>query len=500
MSEDSAQSEELHDLRQQLATALQHIAEQQRAIADLGRRLEQSLSAGGEAPGAIGGATPGTAAGRHGRLPVVDADVTPVDVSGEVPALSQHPPVFVPRVMTSSSPQSTEPTVEPVQHTRFVVQQAHELADFSLGGRESLAQYLSRFEEHCAHVYAGGLDRALPLLKSKFSGRILDVFIACGDVFSPYLTVKSRMLEWAARQEEVGTRSARDRFRRCRKSQGESVALYALRLASVFNDAYPDQDMQTSHELQQHLLDNLPPRAADYLRRQIHYTQEIHGIHLTWRNLLSLLERERLDEDAMPDTDPSLFYTAEQDLQSRRARSQRRTPASTAGSARRGCSRPVRRREATVEERQCQQHRREHRHSSSSSSSTGEGRSLPRCYFCGHPGHLERECRRKQGLCFSCGRPGHYVRDCSSSRLRRRSQSVTRSRQGSSSATQGTGSRPRERVQSPTPRDSGRRMRETGRRGWQQRRHCSQGDRRVATADPAASGTSDVHASPPAEN
>ena len=220
MSEDSAQADELHDLRQQLAVALQHIAEQQRAITDLGRRLEQSLAVGEAAPGTVVGAVPVTAAARHDQPSAADAGMAPL---------------------------SSEPTVGPVAPFRFVVQQAHELAELSLDGRESLAKYLERFEEYCSHVYTGGLDQALPLLKSKLSGPIRDVFIACGDIFSSYLTVKGRMLDLAARQDEVGTRSARDRFQHCKRNQGEYLALYGLRLASAFNYAYPERPPNSFH-------------------------------------------------------------------------------------------------------------------------------------------------------------------------------------------------------------------------------------------------------------
>ena len=334
-------------------------------------------------------------------------------------------PLYVPE--RPSHCQYVPPIAEPVQPTRFVVQQAHELPSFSLDGGQSLAQYLYQFEEHCSHVYTGNLDQSLPLLKSKLAGPILDVFVACGDITSSYQNVKRRMLDWVQRQEPFGNRSARDRFRRCKRNQGESLALYALRLASVFNDAYPDQDVQTSQELRQHLLDNLPQRAADYLRRQLHYTREIHGITLTWRNLSSLLERERLDDDVMSDADPSMFYAAEQENRSRPSRtSQRRTTAASVRPARRDSSRTWHRRASSTQEQQHDQQPRQRGHSSSGSSTTSERRPPLRCHFCGRPGHIERECRRKQGLCFACGRPGHYMRDCNMPRSRQRSQSTPR--------------------------------------------------------------------------
>ena len=490
MSDDGTQAEELYDLRRQLADALQRNVEQQQAIADLGRRLEQSLSAGTGVSRAIGEAAPGSAADeQHGPSAVGTGTVT-AGMRGEPPTLSlNHDNVFASQATPSPRSQFAQPTVEPVPSTRFVVQQAHELADFSLGGRQSLAQYLDRFEEHCAHVYAGSLDEALPLLKSKLSGPVRDIFVACGDIFGSYQTVKRRMTEWVERQEEVGDRSARDRFRCCRRTQGESLALYALRLASVFNDAFPDQDLQTSQALREHLLDNLPQRAADYLRRQMHYTREIHGINMTWRNLLSLLERERLDENVVSNADSSLFYTAEQESRSRPSRSsERRSPAPTAGPAGPGGPRTWRRREISTGGQRAERWR-QRGDSTSSSSTTGEHRSMDRrrCYFCGHPGHLERECRRKQGLCFTCGRPGHYMRDCSLLRSRQRSQSAPRYRQVSTGGSQRAVPNQRQRDLSPLPSGGGRRM--ASRRGRRQQRDGSQGSRGVALPGSASSGT-----------
>ncbi|KAF0293249.1 hypothetical protein FJT64_008843 [Amphibalanus amphitrite] len=81
---------------------------------------------------------------------------------------------------------------------------------------------------------------------------ILDVFVACGDVFNPYQTVKRRMLDWMKRQELSGNCSARDRFRSCRRNQdGEEVAGQALHLQCLggvhFNLLKENKNFQTQN-------------------------------------------------------------------------------------------------------------------------------------------------------------------------------------------------------------------------------------------------------------
>ncbi|KAF0296938.1 hypothetical protein FJT64_005678 [Amphibalanus amphitrite] len=161
---DSNRAEELHELREQLATALQRITEQQQSIRDLSRRLELSLTSAAAAPGTAGVPVPESADNRGTPAPAASSGAA-----------------------------------------------------------------------------ADGL-----------TGQILDVFVACGDVFNPYQTVKRRMLDWMKRQELSGNCSARDRFRSCRRNQdGEEVAGQALHLQCLggvhFNLLKENKNFQTQN-------------------------------------------------------------------------------------------------------------------------------------------------------------------------------------------------------------------------------------------------------------
>ena len=210
----------------------------------------------------------------------------------------QHQPVA-----TGTAPEAHQPGPVPVLH---LLQHTHSLPSFALGGAVSLHEYLQRFEEHCQTAYAGSLDHALPLLKTLLTGEVADIFNACGGTETPYARLKLRMLRWVERQDASGHQTPKQRFDGCKRVQNESLPLFALRLSSLFEDAYPAADVQTSKLLRDRLLDNLTPQAADHLKKQERYNKEIHGITLKWDNFITILQCECFE-----DVNSSLFFSRE---------------------------------------------------------------------------------------------------------------------------------------------------------------------------------------------
>ena len=139
---------------------------------------------------------------------------------------------------------------------------SHELVPYREDAAETMADFFTRFERYCTAEYRGTLDDALPLLRSKLSGRALDIFDANGPR-GTYLVIKRRMLEWASRHRGC-EESAMDVYQDATRQPGESLAVYAFRLAALFEDAYPGVDKQVSTDLRRKLLSTLPTEAADF--------------------------------------------------------------------------------------------------------------------------------------------------------------------------------------------------------------------------------------------
>ncbi|HEV7736321.1 MAG TPA: hypothetical protein VGO47_02975, partial [Chlamydiales bacterium] len=45
-------------------------------------------------------------------------------------------------------------------------------------------------------------------------------------------------------------------------------------------------------------------------------------------------------------------------------------------------------------------------------------RNKTKCFFCRKFGHMQKDCRRKNGTCLKCGQAGHMARDCKTERVR----------------------------------------------------------------------------------
>ena len=264
-----------------------------------------------------------------------------------------------------------------------------------------------------------------------------NIFDACGGTDTSYAQLKKRMLRWFEKQEASGHQTAKQRFDSCKRRTTEALPLFALRLSSLFKDAYPATDMQTSRVLRDRLLDNLPPQAADQLKKKERYNKDIHGITLKWDNYVTILQCELFEDDASS----SLLFSRERRSlssfarsKSPQVRSQRQSSPVKSRTARRGSSRsscPACHKDLSHQDdysssefeydhraegrdaarRKGQKQEKVPHQEGGSSNNRSQRRTLETCKFCHRRGHVERDCWRKKNFCLRCGQPGHYVRD-----------------------------------------------------------------------------------------
>ena len=313
----------------------------------------------------------------------------------------------------------------------FLLQQTFNLPPFSLGSSTSLSQYFTRFEEHCSRTYAGNMDDALPLLHSLLVGEVKDIFAACGGTDVTYAKMKQRMLRWVSVQDNSLQQSARIRFDNAKRHHGEDPSLFALRLSSLFEDAYPSENMQTSELLRDRLIQNLPEAIGEQLKLDIKYNKAIHDKTLHWDHYLTIIQCKK--HEVVPKTSVVLAAEGEH---SRDKISGSSTPVSTKSSTRntrgdtaadsprerrrsRSRNRSPRREPGRSQSRNLSPRREPTTASRPSSRGRSGDRSRFSCDHCGRIGHTKRNCRQKHGLCYGCGNSDHFVRDCTSRSLRR---------------------------------------------------------------------------------
>ena len=282
--------------------------------------------------------------------------------------------------------------------TGFLLQQTFTIPTFALGGTTSLKQYFQRFEDHCSRTYSGTLNEALPLLQSLLVGEVAEVFSACGGTDTTYAKLKERMLRWLAVQDDQTQQSARIRFDNAKPSPGEDLALFALRLSSLFEDAFPGEEVQSSELLRDRLLQNLPPVIGEQLKLDIRYNKAIHGKTLLWDHYLTILQCKK---HTVAGLDSPVLAAMEE-------------PSRGRASERSGMAmeRPARRSQRNTHDEAVARRRNEKwrnksvhgspRHESRSAQPMTRGKSGDRsqafCSFCGRRGHAENICRQKLGL------------------------------------------------------------------------------------------------------
>ena len=306
---------------------------------------------------------------------------------------------------------------------------------FKLGAGETLIQFLMRFENYCDAMYPGSTEGRVSLLGTFLEGLALEVYkiITCTSL--EYEEVKRLLLQWYREELEKEIRCDAQNFTDATIKPGETIPLFALRLAGLASRAFPENDVTKMPIVRQKFLKSLPQEVKSKVDNTLMAIETSLGVQIPWERLVAIVESSFLKD--VPNDESSTKARIEDLTKSVpvSALTGEVTPRicccqQSAGRVE-GCSAKVRTSIPTISEQQSPQPFQRERPSQQVSTPypnrerPGKASTWCRgqtnrpfqtnqrqsCAHCKKPGHLMSQCWARP-LCRYCGKRGHQYDDC----------------------------------------------------------------------------------------
>lgn len=275
---------------------------------------------------------------------------------------------------------------------------------------QSLVQYFERFECFCRSNYRGNADSWSDLLESNLTGKTLDAYKSLYSDQDSYMTIKRRLLEWYSDMTDLRKEKSKLDFKNARWKEGESLNLFANRVARLYRLAYPGRQINHSKTLREKYV-NAAPREFQKLMKAEILSNAVRGDLTSWRTIQT--------------------YARHYDLQKAKEKMTTHSDEECVNFSKpRAKMRDVSTQSAEVNDKQVPDFPRR----SSVFVRNGRAprsppwfanlkradnvRSDKQCEYCGRLGHTEGQCRAKLKLCFSCGSNQHFRSQCPDYRQR----------------------------------------------------------------------------------
>ena len=273
---------------------------------------------------------------------------------------------------------------------------------------QSFSTFLALFEDYCCHSFKGSQTLWVAELGRYLVGEMHQAFTAHKLPGDSYAVVKDKLLKWyeeSKLQREAGSRAA---FSRASMGVDESVRLYAARLENLFRRAFPKGKVESSRTLLDKFLKSIPRKYRKQIKSALSLACAVGGQSLGWSRVVKLVGglEEALASEKSSDEEPSSSWSVMRSsirpvaVNQREAATQYNLGREDASHLSRGPveqSQSVERREPIFQP-------------------VGFGereRQLATvCHYCRKLGHIQRDCRRKNGLCLVCGSGDHQVASC----------------------------------------------------------------------------------------
>ena len=262
---------------------------------------------------------------------------------------------------------------------------------FEMDGRQHLKSFLDTYEYYFEREYAGTSQECTQELRKYLKGELRDIYDILGGREVSYPDMRYELLRWYKEEKVGGKQYWRNQLKDAKPKSGESLQLYGLRLKDIASRAYSTDKVECARQLRNAFLETVPEDFADEVNQVEQYQRIVTRQtgskieRLSWISIMELArEYDRKHkqvgrETTATATDKLVYFnrTSAEDLPEQPGNTYSRETNT------KGHSRVFSKSKSTV----------------------------PVCYYCGKKGHIEINCRKKQGLCLICG-GSHKLEDC----------------------------------------------------------------------------------------
>lgn len=277
-----------------------------------------------------------------------------------------------------------------------------ELEKFEEEAGMNLQDYLHMFERYHEENYKGGSYLWIRQLEKHLTGRALEGFKSVRRAGDEYETVKKKLIEWYAGEQEDRSKEAKERFKSAVVGDGENLLKYTNRLLSLFEVAYPNKVADYSSTILKQFRETISNEARLMLDTQI-IAFQMDDRKMLWKDIQKwarLYDKQHKKEDK-----EVITISLSKNVQSGKKYE-----------------------EFDNSRRERQDYRGSDHYRKTNSQYNPPGRvnnnqsfkftrapnmSLAqRCKFCKRFGHAVETCRKRLGTCYTCGKKGHQSRNC----------------------------------------------------------------------------------------
>ena len=159
---------------------------------------------------------------------------------------------------------------------------------FQLGTGQKINKFFQIFERYCEYQYSNDKNDWIKVLGKYLQGEIKSVYEAVKIAKDDYIKIKTRILDYYQMNKEKIDTDRKSQFEQAKMKPGELIGIYALRLESLAEKAYPKIPVEDNKDLRKKFIKTVPEYFANQLYAHNTVTRGCTGRDLLWNDIVKL--------------------------------------------------------------------------------------------------------------------------------------------------------------------------------------------------------------------